>query len=227
MPLRDVRWRIAIVLLALAMVLVVGGCGVSATPTPTRVTGGATATVAPASGGATPTRLASGLATVAPKPTTAAGTVSQAGDAVTIIGLVQHAGPLTVEQAMQLGSESVDVQFQSSKGTEQHRYTGVRLWDVLQHVGLQLDTNRKNDQLRKYVVVTAKDGYEVVIGLGEIDPNFGARPVLLAWEEDGTRLAGDRGPFRLVVPGDVRGGRYVTGVVRIEVRDIDSPPRSS
>jgi len=215
------RSSVAIVLLTIA--LVAGGYGPAGTPTPTRAAGGASATVGSASGGSTPTVSAS--ATVAPGQTATANAVSQAGDAVTITGLVQHSGPLTVEQATQLGSESVEVQFQSSKGSEQHRYTGVRLWSVLQHVGLRLDANRKNDQLRKYVVVTAKDRYEVLIGLGEIDPNFGARPILLAWEEDGARLSGDRGPFRLVVPGDVRGGRYVTGVVRIEVRDIDSPPR--
>ena len=61
--------------------------------------------------------------------------------------------------------------------------------------------------------------------LGEIDPGFGNNPYLLAWDEDGQPLTGDDGPVRLVTPGDVKGGRYVYGVDKLEVRDVDSPPR--
>jgi hypothetical protein len=43
---------------------------------------------------------------------------------------------------------------------------------------------------------------------------------LLATTQDGVSLA-DQGP-RLVVPGDIAGGRYVTGVVRVR---IDKPGR--
>ncbi|MCS7256735.1 MAG: molybdopterin-dependent oxidoreductase [Thermomicrobium sp.] len=222
--MKQKRWLV-IAVLALATVLPACGGTTAATATPTRATAssaGSTVTVA-----ITPTPTARVSPTAAAHSLTASATapVSTASDELQVTGLVQHTGPLTVAAAQQISQESVEVTFQSSKGTEQHRYTGVRLWDVLQRFGLQLDANRKNDQLRKYVVVTGRDGYEVVVGLGEIDPNFGARPILLAWEEDGAPLAGERGPFRLVVPGDVRGGRYVTGVVKIEVRDIDSPPR--
>lgn len=65
----------------------------------------------------------------------------------------------------------------------------------------------------------------MVVAWDELDPEFGNAPILLAWEEDGKLLEGKNGPFRLVVPTDRRGGRYVSGVIKIELRDVDSPPR--
>jgi hypothetical protein len=65
------------------------------------------------------------------------------------------------------------------------------------------------------------DGYQVVLSGGEIDPNFGNAPMLLSWDQDGQPLAGDDGPLRLVVPGVLRGGRFVHGIVSIEVRSIE------
>src|SRR5262249_21667707 len=118
------------------------------------------------------------------------------------------------------------VTFQAAGKEEKHSFTGVKLWDVLDKAKLKLDPNHKNDQLRKYAVLTAQDGYEVVISLGEIDPGFGNQPVLLAWDQDGAPLTGEDAPVRLVTPGDVKGGRYVYGVIKIEVRDVDSPPRA-
>ncbi len=148
------------------------------------------------------------------------------GDSIEIAGLVENPGTLTVADLQTLPSQTVDVTFQSGSGEQKHSYTGALLWDVLTKATLKLDPDRKNDQLRKYVVITANDGYEVVISLGEIDPGFGHNPCLLAWDEDGQPLTGEDGPVRLVTPGDVKGGRYVYGVVKIEVRDVDSPPRS-
>lgn len=48
---------------------------------------------------------------------------------------------------------------------------------------------------------------------GARGPDFGNRAVLLATAEDGKTLAQPR----LVVPGDVKGGRYVTDVVGLHV----------
>jgi DMSO/TMAO reductase YedYZ molybdopterin-dependent catalytic subunit len=137
--------------------------------------------------------------------------------------------PLTLTQAdlAEFTPQTVDVTFMSGQGEQKHSYKGVLLSDVINKAVVKVNPDQKNDGLRKYLVVTANDGYEVVISWGEIDPNFGNSPYLLAWEEDGATLAGADGPVRLVTPGDVKGGRYVTGVVTIEVRDPDSAPRTS
>jgi DMSO/TMAO reductase YedYZ molybdopterin-dependent catalytic subunit len=122
-------------------------------------------------------------------------------------------------------SETVDVSFQGPNGVEKHAFRGVRLATVIGQAGLKVDPKRKYDSIRKYVVFTARDGYEAIVSWGEIDPNLSNRPILLAWEQDGQPLSAQDGPVRLVTPGDAHGARYVTGVIRMEVRDVDSPPR--
>ncbi|MFZ5990375.1 MAG: molybdopterin-dependent oxidoreductase [Deinococcota bacterium] len=139
---------------------------------------------------------------------------------VELAGLLERPAKLSLADLQRLAAETVTVSFLSVQGLEQHAYKGVQLAALLQQAGLKLE-NRKNDKLRKFVLATAKDGYTVIFSWAELDPEFGAQPVLLAWEEDGKPLEGERGPFRLVVPGDKRGGRYVSGVIRLEVRDTD------
>lgn len=146
--------------------------------------------------------------------------IAQSSDTVELTGLVERPAKLSLVDLQRLTAETVTVSFLSGQGPEQHTYKGVRLAALLEQAGLKLE-NRKNDKLRKFVLATAKDGYTVIFSWAELDPEFGAQPVLLAWEEDGKPLQGDRGPFRLVVPGDKRGGRYVSGVIRLEVRDAD------
>jgi DMSO/TMAO reductase YedYZ molybdopterin-dependent catalytic subunit len=153
--------------------------------------------------------------------TPAASPVSIAQETIIFDGLVAHRGPVSVSQLQQLPQETVAVTFESGNGTEKHSFTGVRLYDALDKIGLVVDPNVKNPLLRMYLVITANDGYQVVISGGEIDPNFGHAPMLLAWEQDGAPLAGEDGPLRLVVPGDLHGGRYVHGIVSIDVRSID------
>ena len=73
-----------------------------------------------------------------------------------------------------------------------------------------------------YVVVTGSDGYQAVIAWGEIDPDFGDQPILLAYAENGQPIADPQGAIRLVVPGDQHDGRYVSGVANISLRDAPS-----
>jgi DMSO/TMAO reductase YedYZ molybdopterin-dependent catalytic subunit len=142
-----------------------------------------------------------------------------------VTGLVETPGYLSVADLQTLPIETVEVTYEVEGTAQTHTYTGVRLWDVLARANPIIDPDRNGDPLRKYVVLTANDGYEVVIALGEIDPAFGGHPYLLAWEEDGAPLTGDKGPVELVTPGDKTSGRYIWGIDTIEVRDVDSPPR--
>lgn len=140
--------------------------------------------------------------------------------AIDVTGLVQRAGQLTVADLQTLQSERVDVTFESGGEPQSHTYTGVRLIEVLDYLGLAVDPEARNPLLPMYLVVTANDGYQVVVSGGELDPHFGNVPMLLAWEQDGMPLEGEDGPLRLVVPGDLRGGRYVYGVVSLDVRSV-------
>lgn len=96
-------------------------------------------------------------------------------------------------------------------------YTGVSFWDVLNTtVGLSLNPAVNNDVLGKYVVATGSDGYKVAFSLGELNPNFGNQPDLIAYDADGAGL-GSAGFARLVVPNDDRRGRWVSNLVNLEV----------
>ncbi|MEA2184473.1 MAG: hypothetical protein QOF69_3658, partial [Solirubrobacteraceae bacterium] len=94
------------------------------------------------------------------------------------------------------------------------------LLDVLTSAVPEFDPAIKNDKLRHFISVTASDAYQALVAYGEIDPSFENKKILLAVTQDGVPLT-DQGP-RLVVPGDMAGGRFVTGVVKVT---IDKPRR--
>jgi len=83
------------------------------------------------------------------------------------------------------------------------------------------------DRLRKYVVATGSDGYDAVFSLAELDPELGAEVVLVAYARDGRPLEPGEGMARLVLGTDQRGSRLVSNLARLEVRDVDSPPRAA
>jgi hypothetical protein len=98
-----------------------------------------------------------------------------------------------------------------------HLYRGVHLWDLLSvTAGLSLDPAVKADALHRYVVATGSDGYRAVFSLAELDPGFGAQPILIAYEMDGAPLGGSDFA-RLVVPNDQKAGRWVARLIRLEV----------
>jgi hypothetical protein len=104
-------------------------------------------------------------------------------------------------------------------------YTGISLWNLLTDAGGVTVTTAKNDILAKYVVATGSDGYKAVFSAGEIDPNFGAQPVMVAYADAAGQLGphGSDGLARMVVPGDIAGGRYVSDLVSLQVESLPEP----
>ncbi len=135
---------------------------------------------------------------------------------VLITGDVEKRLRLDASDLARLPQQVVTVTFMSGSGAQTRTFTGPLLLDVLNLAQPDFDPAIKGDKLRHYVVATASDGYQAVVAWGEFDPEFGAKKILLAITEDGVSLA-DAGP-RLVVPGDVRGGRYVSNTVSIRLR---------
>jgi len=133
-------------------------------------------------------------------------------------GLVDHPAHLTRPDLQRYPPSTVHVTFLAGKASMHATYTGVLLWTLLNAAGVQTNTLRKNDMLSKYVVVTGSDGYQAVIALAEILPDYGHQQILVAYQHDAAPLGADEGMARLVVPQDKRGGRYVDNIVRIEVR---------
>jgi hypothetical protein len=110
-----------------------------------------------------------------------------------------------------------------------HAFRGVPLWDLLTEAGIAIPTGVSMlpaASLRASLVATGSDGYEAVIALAEIDPAVNGRRAVVAYERDGQLLGEDVGMAMLVLPDDRTCDRDVFWLTRLEVRFIDSPPRS-
>lgn len=112
----------------------------------------------------------------------------------------------------QLPSVEVASSYRSSKGIETAIYKGVLLWDLLSAKGL---VDEPKAALRHVLLVRAGDGHAVAFSVGEIAPDFGARPILLAWQMNGEPIPDG---LRMVAPGDLRGARHIKDIVALDWR---------
>ena len=149
-------------------------------------------------------------------PTTAAPTTT-AATPIAITGAVQNPKQYLLSDLRGLPIQTVYVTYSAAGQTVKHTYTGVLLYDLLKAASPALNAAVKNDALRWAVLAKGADGYAALFSWGELDPGFGNRQVLLAYEEDQQLLPASEGAVRLVVPGDVKGGRYVSSLVELQI----------
>jgi DMSO/TMAO reductase YedYZ molybdopterin-dependent catalytic subunit len=136
--------------------------------------------------------------------------------AVAVEGAVQNPLHLTAQDIEGMPAEHVSASYVTGHGQEKGDYEGVLLWTLLDRAQLTQEPRRR-DHLRATVTVTGRDGYAVILSMGELDPDFEGKSVILAYRRDDQPLPAAEG-LRLVVPGDKHGGRYVRDVVRIEIK---------
>ena len=118
----------------------------------------------------------------------------------------------------QFGS-SLQIITYTRKGTK-HTAHAVPLWTVLQAAAPRVNPQIKNHVLQFVVLVSGRDGYTAAFSFGELAPNFGNKPVWLALDEDNKPLGeGTDGGVDLVVPDDVKAGRWVHSVTRVSAVD--------
>ncbi|HTC34311.1 MAG TPA: molybdopterin-dependent oxidoreductase [Bryobacteraceae bacterium] len=97
-------------------------------------------------------------------------------------------------------------------------YEGVTLLEVLKKAGAPFGKQLRGKVLSTYVLAKARDGYQVIFTLGELDPDFGNESILVADKRDGKPLPADKqGPFRLVCPNDHEGARSVRMLETLEL----------
>jgi DMSO/TMAO reductase YedYZ molybdopterin-dependent catalytic subunit len=96
-------------------------------------------------------------------------------------------------------------------------YDGVLVSELLKRAGVPLGAELRGPALATYVLASAKDGYQVVFSVGELDPDLSGDRVIVADRADGKPIEGDRGPFRIVVPQDTRGARSIRMLERLEI----------
>jgi len=98
-----------------------------------------------------------------------------------------------------------------------HTYSGVILADILQKAGVTMGKDLRGENLTKYVLVEASDGYQVVFALAELDKDFTDRTIILADMIDGKPLASGDGPFRIIVQDEKKPARCIKQVTDIKI----------
>jgi hypothetical protein len=111
---------------------------------------------------------------------------------------------LSAARLARLPAETLMVSFTGPGGVQAHTEVGPSLFEVLAAAGIRLGLNT-------WVAATGNDNYVATVTPAE--QLVGGRPLQMSLNEDGTAL----GQPRLVTDGDVKGGRYVSGVVDIYV----------
>jgi hypothetical protein len=142
---------------------------------------------------------------------------------VLVSGQIADPGFYNIPTTTPVTTESVT--YQAAGVPVSDTYTGTTLWNLLADAGGVTTTTAKNDILSKYVIATGSDGYKAVFSLGEIDPAFGNQPVLIAYADTEGQLGPNAsdGLARMVVPGDIAGGRYVSDLVSLQVGTLPEP----
>ncbi len=126
--------------------------------------------------------------------------------------------PLTLDQADLAKLPRVEVQTKDRAGHDA-AYAGPTLATLMRAAGLKFDpaTMPAKGAMASYIVIGARDGYEVVFALGEIDPTVSNQTIILADTKDGQPLSPAEGPWRVIVPGDKRPARSVRQVNAVTV----------
>ncbi|NIJ52522.1 molybdopterin-dependent oxidoreductase [Dyadobacter arcticus] len=100
---------------------------------------------------------------------------------------------------------------------KEHVFAGVALIELLEKAGVTTGAKLRGENLAKYLLITAADGYEVLYSLAEIDPEFTDQIILLATTKDGQPFGTGEGPFRIITPNDKKPARWIREVRSIKV----------
>ncbi len=134
---------------------------------------------------------------------------------IKISGEVTKALKLTVADLAKMKRTSVSLRDRDGKD---HSYTGVSMPELLNLAGVTTGSQLRGENLSKYMLAKCSDGYQVLFSLAEVDTAFNERMMVLADESDGKPLPTNRGPFRLVVPGEKKPARSCYQVTEFVIR---------
>lgn len=144
------------------------------------------------------------------------------GPALTVNGEVTTPTTYSLSQLGAVTQTSVSVTQTARSGTVTATYTGVSVETLVNaaHPAFPALTNTKNELLRVTVTIRGAFGQTVTMALGELDPNFGNHPALLALSVNGhPNFAAPE----LIVPGDQPPLRTVLDVNRLTVGIATAP----
>src|SRR5262245_39900267 len=150
---------------------------------------------------------------VSPDALAQAPVATAAPSTLTVGGDVPH--PLTLSPAdiKSMPRTTVTV---SEEGRDV-KYEGVLVGELLKRAEAPVGRDLTGQAVATYVLCKAKDGYQVVFSLPELDPAFTANDIIVADTIDGKPLFDYQGPWRIVAPHDKRGARSIRMLLSIEV----------
>ena len=135
-----------------------------------------------------------------------------ASERLEIQGRVAHPRVLTRADLEQLPSTTVNLTQISGHGPQQATYTGVLLWTLLDQAS-PVDAPGRKTHLRHTILAQGTDDYVVALGIGEVDPTFEGKQVIVALTRNGAPMHS----LELVVPGDKSAGRDVHDLDKLSV----------
>jgi hypothetical protein len=123
---------------------------------------------------------------------------------------------LALAQLAALPAQTLTVSFAGPGGLQTHTETGPTLDAVLRAAHIQPDLNT-------WVAGVGSDDYVATVTPAEAW--VGGRPLLISLAEDGQSFVSQAEGPRLVTDGDVKGGRYDSGMEDLVVGDTQLPDR--
>ncbi len=153
------------------------------------------------------------LLLIAAPPPAVAQTDTPAPAGLAVQGRVEHPRTLALADLQALPPVTLEVEYATSKGPQRASFTGALLWTLIT-AAAPVDEPGGHSGLRHTLLARGQDGYAVALAIGELDPHFEGKQVVVAYERNGKPLPG----LRLVVPADAHAGRGVHDLVAIEVR---------
>jgi DMSO/TMAO reductase YedYZ molybdopterin-dependent catalytic subunit len=124
--------------------------------------------------------------------------------------------PLTVNDADLQKFKQTTVVRKDRDGKD-HTYSGVLLSDLLQKAGVTMGPELKGENLTKYLLVDASDGYQVTFALAELDKSYTDRMIIIANQIDGKPLLPADGPFRIIVQDEKKPARCIKQVISLKI----------
>jgi DMSO/TMAO reductase YedYZ molybdopterin-dependent catalytic subunit len=138
---------------------------------------------------------------------------------VAVTGDVHNPTTWTLDALRALPPHTQAVTFGTDAGPQSRTYVGAALTDIVAAADPNVDTADKHPLLPLTILAIGSDGYSAAVSWGEIAPELAATPVLVAYTQDGQPLE----EARLVIPGDIEGARYVSGLTELRIVDVRHP----
>ncbi len=132
---------------------------------------------------------------------------------LTVGGAVKTPLTLSAEDLSKMPRNSAEFERDGETAT----YEGVLLYDILVKAGVPFGRAMTGKPMASYILATARDGYQVVFALPEIDPVFVGARVLIADKRNGGPLLGPQLPLQMIAPQDKLHARSMYSLSKIEV----------